>query len=89
MRPALPAPGLKVQAVPQLPRPGPSRRPASPLTEVQQLLHGQRGRAVPGEMLDLAGHQVGAAQRAGAAHHEADRLHLGAHRVGLAGAGLA
>lgn len=40
-------------------------------------------------MLDLAGHQVGAAQRAGAAHHEADRLHLGAHRVGLAGAGLA
>lgn len=33
-------------------------------------------------MLDLAGSQAGAAQQAGAAHHEAGRLHLDA----LAGA---
>lgn len=43
-------------------------------------------------MLDLAGDQAGAAQRAGAAHHQADRLHLDGRRgwpSGLAGAGLA
>ena len=68
----LPTPGLKAKAAPQT-FPGPT----SPLTEVQQLLHGQRGRAVAREMLDLAGDQG-----AGAAHHEACRLHLAAHRPG-------
>lgn len=68
----------------QLPSPKPLTPPGptSPLTEVQQLLHGQRGRAVAREMLDLAGDQTGAAQRAGAAHHEAGRLHLDAHVSG-------
>lgn len=52
------------------------RNPGAPLTEVQQLLHGQRGRAVAGEEIDLAGDEAGAAQGAGAAQHKAGRLHL-------------
>lgn len=50
----------------------------SPLTKVQQLLHGQRRGAVAREKLDLPGDQADAAQGAGTAHREAGRLHLDA-----------
>lgn len=79
LRPAYLAPGLKIKAAPQPQRTRPG--PTSPLTKVQQLLHGQRGRAVAREMLNLAGDQTGAAQRAGAAHQDAGHLHLDAHQA--------